>query len=215
MKRVVEAGDQPTDELAIACASKPPRRRALWLQGVTLVWMVAEFGVAAYAAATAHSPALLAFASDSVVELISAAVVLLQWVPNVSISERRAARTASVLLIVLALVAGGAAVASLALGLRPQPSQAGIAITVAALFAMPALAWLKRNEARRSGNVALAADATQSAMCAYLALITLIGLGVNALLHIAYFDAAAALVAVPILLKEGRSAWKGQICKCC
>jgi hypothetical protein len=179
------------------------------------VWMLVEFGVAAYAAATAHSPALLAFSSDSLVELMSAAVVLLQWIPRVSISERKAARIASVLLFVLALVVVGAALASLALGLRPESSRAGIAITIAALLAMPVLAWLKRQEARRSGNAALAADATQSATCAYLALIALIGLAVNAMFHIAWFDTAAALAAVPILLKEGRSAWKGQTCKCC
>src|ERR1039458_3046085 len=83
------------------------------------------------------------------------------------------------------------------------------------LLAMPVLTWLKRQEARRSGNAALAADATQSATCAYLALIALIGLAVNAMFHIAWFDTAAALAAVPILLKEGRSAWKGQTCKCC
>lgn len=177
--------------------------------------MTVEFGVAAYAAATAHSPALLAFGSDSLVELMSAGVVLLQWIPNVSIPERKAARTASVLLFVLALVVVGITFASLALRQHPDSSHAGIAITIAALFAMPILASLKRQEARRSGNVALAADATQSAMCAYLALITLIGISVNAVFHIAWFDSAAALAAVPILLKEARSAWKGQTCKCC
>lgn len=177
--------------------------------------MLVEFGVAAYAAATAHSPALLAFSSDSLVELISAATVLLPWIPNVSISERKAARTTSVLLFVLAFVVTGAALASLALGLRPESSRAGIVITIAALLAMPVIAWLKRQEARRSGNVALAADAVQSATCAYLALIALIGVAVNSLFHIAWFDAGAALVAVPLLIKEGRSFWKGQTCKCC
>jgi divalent metal cation (Fe/Co/Zn/Cd) transporter len=177
--------------------------------------MTVEFGVAAYAAATAHSPALLAFGSDSLVELISAAVVLFQWVPNISISERNAARAASVLLFVLALVVAAMALSSLVIRQRPESSRAGIAITIAALLAMPVLARLKHQEARRSGNVALAADATQSATCAYLALIALIGLAVNAMFHIAWFDATAALVAVPILLKEGNSAWKGQTCKCC
>jgi divalent metal cation (Fe/Co/Zn/Cd) transporter len=192
-----------------------PRTRVFWLQGVTLAWMTVEFGVAAYAATTAHSPALLAFGSDSLVELMSAAVVLSQWIPNVSISERKAARAASVLLFVLALFVVGVALSSLILKQHPESSCAGIAITIAALFAMPVLAWMKRRAARWLGNAALAADAAQSATCAYLALIALIGLSVNAVFHIAWFDAAAALAAVPILLKEGRSAWKGQTCKCC
>ena len=211
MARVVQIGGGAA-EAAVPVA---PRARVYWLQGVTLAWMVVEFGVAAYAAATAHSTAMLAFGSDSLMELMSASVVLLQWIPGVSISERRAARTASVLLFVLALVVAGAAVASLALGVRAETSCSGIGITIAALIAMPVLARLKRREARRSGNVALAADAAQSATCAYLALIALVGVGVNATFHIAWFDAAAALVAVPLLVKEGRSAWKGQGCACC
>ena len=211
MTRIVQIGVPP----GVASASQTPRSRVLWLQGVTLAWMVVEFGVAAYAAATARSPSLLAFGSDSLVELLSAAVVLLQWVPNISISERKAARTASVLLFVLAVVVLVASIVSLALGVRAEASRVGIAITIAALPAMPVLAWLKRKEARRSGNVALAADAAQSATCAYLALIALTGVAVNAGFHIAWFDAVAAMAAVPLLVREGRSAWKGQTCQCC
>lgn len=210
MERVAHIGIQPAKP-----APQTPRVRVFWLQGVTLVWMFVEFGVAAYAAATAHSPAMLAFGSDSLVELFSAAVVLLQWTPRLSISERKAARAASVLLFLLALVVAATAIVSLGLGLRPESSIAGIAIAIAALLAMPVLAWLKRKEARRSGNVALAADAAQSATCAWLALIALIGLAANALFHIAWFDSAAALAAVPLLIKEARSAWKGHTCNCC
>jgi divalent metal cation (Fe/Co/Zn/Cd) transporter len=183
--------------------------------GVTLAWMLVEFGVSVYAAVTAHSPAMLAFGSDSLVELLSATVVLLQWIPSMSISERRASRTAGSLLFVLAFVVAAIAVASLALRLRPATSYAGIAITIAALIAMPVLAFLKRREARRSKNAALAADAVQSATCAYLALIALAGLAINAAFHVAWFDSVAALVAVPILVKEGRSAWQGHACGCC
>jgi divalent metal cation (Fe/Co/Zn/Cd) transporter len=210
MAEFVQLGARPST----APAPAPPRA-VLWLQGITLAWMLVEFGVSAYAAFTAHSPALLAFGSDSLVELLSATVVLLQWVPAVSISERKASRTAGGLLFVLAFVVAAIAVASFVLHVRPETSCSGIAITIAALIAMPVLAALKRREARRSGNAALAADAVQSATCAYLALITLIGLGINAAFHIAWFDSLAALIAVPLLIKEGRSAWKGHACGCC
>jgi divalent metal cation (Fe/Co/Zn/Cd) transporter len=213
MPELVQIGVQPSKP-AIACAPKP-RATVLWLQGVTLAWMLVEFGVSAYAAVTAHSPAMLAFGSDSLVELLSATVVLLQWIPSMSISERRASRTAGALLFVLAFVVAAIAVASLALRLRPATSYAGMAITIAALIAMPVLAFLKRREARRSKNAALAADAVQSATCAYLALIALAGLAINAAFHVAWFDSVAALVAVPILVKEGRSAWQGHACGCC
>jgi divalent metal cation (Fe/Co/Zn/Cd) transporter len=177
--------------------------------------MLVEFAVSAYAAITAHSTVMLAFGSDSLVELMSAAVVLMQWIPGVSISERKATRTASVLLFLLALVVAGTSLTSLVLRLRSEASRAGMGITIAALLAMPTLAWLKRREAHRSGNTALAADAVQSATCACLALIALVGLAVNAFFHIAWFDAVSALATIPILIKEGRSAWHGQNCRCC
>ena len=103
-------------------------------------------------------------------------------------------RTAGALFLSSLLWLQGLTIAALVLGLRPETSYAGIAITVAALIVMPVLAFLKRREARRSKNAALAADAVQSATCAYLALIALTGLAINAAFHIGWFDSVAALV---------------------
>ena len=214
MSNLVQIGSSPS--VASAACRPPARAKAmLWLQGVTLAWMLVELAVSVYAAFTAHSPAMLAFGSDSLVEVLSATVVLLQWIPRLSISEVHATRTASVLLFILAFVVTGTALASLILKLPQETSYAGIGITIAALIAMPVLALLKRREARRSGNKALAADAVQTATCAYFALITLSGLAVSALFHIAWFDSLAALIAVPVLIKEGRGAWQGHTCGCC
>jgi hypothetical protein len=132
MLGLVQIGVQQSKP-TLNCAPKP-RTTVYWLQGVTLTWMLAELGVSAYAAVTAHSPAMLAFGSDSLVELLSATVVLLQWVPGITISERRATRTAGILLFVLAFVVAASAVASFALQLRPETSRAGIGITAAALI---------------------------------------------------------------------------------
>jgi hypothetical protein len=60
----------------------------------------------------------------------------------------------------------------------------------------------------------LAADATQSATCAYLAAITLAGLGIFAAWRVMWVDTIAALAAVPILIVEGRRTWWGQGCAC-
>ncbi len=177
--------------------------------------MMVECGLSLYAAAAAHSPVMFAFGSDSLVELLSAGVVLLQFLPRFSASERIAARAAAALLFALALIVCVMAIGSLTLHLRPETSRLGIGITLAALVVMPILAKLKRREARRGNNAALAADAVQSATCAYLAFVALAGLAMNALFHIAWFDSLAALVAVPLILKEGRSAWRGKACGCC
>jgi hypothetical protein len=63
---------------------------------------------------------------------------------------------------------------------------------------MPLIAWGKRRVAKATHNRAMAADAVQSATCAYLAALTITGLGINALFHI-----AAALAAVPFSSSKG------------
>lgn len=205
------------DSCGDACGSceqpQTLQRTVAWLQSVTLAWMLVECGVSLYAAVQAHSVALLAFGSDSLIELLSAVVVLLQFSSRMRLNREQAARVAAVLLFVLAVVVAGLAV--LSYRGHVEPSCTGIGITAAALVVMPVLAALKRREARRIGNPALAADATQSATCAYLAAVTLASLTINAIWHVAWVDAVAALAAVPILMVEGRRAWRGEGCGCC
>src|SRR5260221_4077410 len=98
MPDFIQIGSQPQRPADAGMAK--PRSVVIWLQIVTLAWMLLEFGISAYAAVTARSPAMLAFGSDSLVELLSATVVLLQWSPRMRISERTAHRTAGVLLFV-------------------------------------------------------------------------------------------------------------------
>ena len=91
----------------------------------------------------------------------------------------------------------------------------GIGITLGALIVMPILAFLKRLYANRTSNHALAADAVQSATCAYLAAIALLS-PVLQTIHAAWWiDSVAALCLIPILLIEARRAWRGEACGCC
>lgn len=185
-----------------------------WLQGITLAWMFVETAVSLYAAKQAHSTALLAFGSDSFIELLSGAVALLSFMPAFALSKARAERWAGILLFALACVIAFAASTSLIYGRQPETSAFGIGITAAALVFMPLLAWGKRKVARETNSRALAADAVQSATCAYLAGLILAGLAINAAFRIHWIDSAAALAALPILVIEGRRAMRGEGCGC-
>jgi divalent metal cation (Fe/Co/Zn/Cd) transporter len=187
-------------------------RQLAWLQWITLGWMTLECGASLVAAAQAHSVALLAFGSDSLIELFSAAVVLLQYLPRFPLKRTGAERAAAILLF--ALTGLVVVIAIVAYGRPKETSYLGIAVTGLALVAMPVLAWLKRGQARALNNRALAADATQSATCAYMAAVTLAGLLAYALWRVAWVDSLAALVAVPVLIAEGRKAWRGEGCGC-
>ena len=190
-------------------------RRILSLQWVTLCWMLVECSVALTAAWRARSVSLLAFGSDSFVEVISAVVVLLQFSRSLRVSQTRAAKICGLLLYGLAGVVSLIALAGLYLHVNADTSHLGIAITAGALLLMPILARMKQNAADQTGNKALRADAVQSATCAYLAAITLAGLLIRSTFGIRWLDPIAALAAVPILIVEARRARKGQVCGCC
>jgi len=56
---------------------------------------------------------------------------------------------------------------------------------------------------------------TQSALCAYLSVIALAGLVLNAVLRLRWADPVAALVILPLVIWEGRAAIRGKPCACC
>ena len=185
------------------------------LQTVTIGWMLIECGGSGLAAARAHSLPLAAFGSDSFVELLSACLVLLQLRRGSRISALAAARFASALLVLLAGVVVVLAILTAQFRIVPGKSFLGIGITLGALIMMPVLAYLKRRYANRTGNHALAADAVQSATCAYLAAITLLSLVLQTIHAAWWIDPVAALCLIPILLIEARRAWRGDACGCC
>jgi len=187
------------------------------IQAITIGWMSIEAAVSLAAAWIARSPALLAFGGDSAIELLSAVVVLWRFrthaVPEHS--ERRAARVAGALLLALAAYVIVASAMSLLGHSEPKPTYLGIAILIAAAAIMP---WLAKEKCKLSGvtgSAALRADSAQSALCAYLSLIALVGLGVNAIWHVRWADPVAALVVAPLIVREGREAMRGKSCGCC
>ena len=191
------------------------RTAVMRLQLISTVWMLTECGVALYGAWQAHSVVLMAFGADSLVELLSAILVLLAFSPRIGISRTRSAQLAGVLLCLLAAVVVITAVLAWTSGVRPETSLAGIAITVAALVGMPVLAWQKRRLSRTTGSRVLAADSVQSATCAWMAAAALAGLIADATLHVRWVDSVAALTVLPLLLIEARNAMRGESCGCC
>ena len=192
-----------------------PNNRVLVLQWVTVSWMLMECSLALHAAWRARSASLLAFGSDSFIELVSAVVVLLQFAPRVRVSQERAAKLCGLLLYTLALIVIVIASSALFLRTEADASPSGVAVTCVALLFMPVLARLKKKEADRRGDKALHADAVQSATCAYLAALTLIGLLLRMFFHLGPIDGIVALGAVPILIVEARHARQGHVCSHC
>jgi len=190
-------------------------QRVLWIQTLTLIWMSVEAVVSLGATWMARSPALLAFGGDSAVELLSAGVVFWRfYAPSQrERAEKRAGRIAGGLLFVLAAFVAATSVLALWGHVEARPSPVGIALLVLAAMIMPWLAEQKRQLSRLTASAALRADAAESAVCGYLALIALAGLVVNAVWKVSWADPVAALTLLPLITREGWEAWKGRPCR--
>jgi len=189
-------------------------RRIVRIQAVTLVWMSVEAVVSLGAAWTARSAALLGFGGDSAVELLSAAVVLWRFrsPSRGEYAEQRVARVAGGLLFVLAAFIALASVLTLLGHVEARPSPIGIVVLILAAVVMPWLAKQKRRLSAATSSAALRADAAESAVCGYLALIALVGLVVNAIWRVSWADPVAALALLPLIVREGWEAMKGKPC---
>ena len=175
------------------------------IQMITLVWMGVEALVSLAAAWVAHSPALLGFGGDSAVELFSAVIVWWRFSPRAGEEERErtAAKFAGALLLVLAAIVVLGALMAFAARMAPRPSLIGIVLLFLSAAVMPWLAREKRRLASATGSAALKADAAESAVCGYLAIIALAGLVLNAVYSARWADPLAAVVLLPWILREG------------
>ncbi len=175
--------------------------------------MVFEGAVAIGAGVAARSALLIGFGLDSVIELLSA--VLLLWrltaeartedLERVERMERRTAWLAAVLLLFLGLYLAVSSVAGLGIRFEPEGSLPGLLVAAAAVVVMPALGWRKRVVAGKLKSGALRADAVESIACAYLALATLLGVGASLVLGWWWAEYVAALVLAVLVLRE---AWE-------
>src|SRR4051794_15090965 len=184
------------------------------IQRLTVAWMLIEAALSLFAAWRAHSPALIAFGGDSAIEVASAAVVLWRFRTQSEHAERHAARITGLLLFALAGLVAIGSILSLAGYAEPKPSYLGMAVLAVAAILMPWLSREKRRLSAISGSAALRADAAESALCGYLSIIALIGIVLNSVGHFRWADPVAALVILPLVVREGMEAIRGRACQC-
>jgi len=191
-------------------------KRGQLLEYITVGWDMLEAVGAIIAAALSGSVALLSYGIDSIIEVSSGSIMLwrLQEGEKGENREQTAARLVGTSLIALALYILYDAGSDLLWHQPPQTSYLGIAIAAVSVVVMPVLGRAKRKVADDISSKAMHADSKQTDICAYLSAILLVGLGLNAVLGWWWADPAAALIMIPIIVKEGVEALQGDPCAC-
>lgn len=187
------------------------------LEYFTIGWNCTEAVAGILAGLAAASIALIGFAIDSLIESFSGAILLWRLQQHLGDEgrERVALNLVGWSLLVLALYVGVDAVKSLLKHEPPHESIVGIVLAAVSLVVMPLLAGAKRRVAVRLDSRALHADSRQTDICAYLSVILLLGLGLNALFDWWWADPVAALIMVPVIAHEGIEAFRGKHCEGC
>lgn len=188
-------------------------RRATRLNRISIGYNAVEALVALGAGIAAGSISLLAFGLDSVVEV--SASLILAWRLRAERrdgctqgTDRTATRLIAVSFAVLALYVGIESVRRLANGEESDATLIGIALTAVSVVLMPWLARAKRRVAPLLGSRAQQAEANQTAICALMSVVVLVGLVANAALGWWWADPAAALAIAGIAGVEAVRTWR-------
>jgi divalent metal cation (Fe/Co/Zn/Cd) transporter len=185
-------------------------RRAVWLAWATVGYNAIEAMVAITSGVAAGSVALVSFGGDSIVECLSALVIVWQFRGLPEEREHGAMKGIALAFFALAAYITIDSTRSLITGNDPDSSLVGIALAATSLIVMPLLVVAKRRTARALGSATVMADSVQTLLCTYLSAVLLVGLAVNALFGWAWADPVAALIIGYVAVREGVEAWRGE-----
>ena len=192
-----------TDDARVALV-----RRGLWLNYATLSYNIVEAGVSLLVGLLAGSVALVGFGFDSVIEVVASIAAQWRLRADLASEQRERVEQTSHRVVGWCFLALGAYIAyesveSLWTRSRPDRTLIGIAVLAASAVVMPLLARAKRRVAHALESRSLGSEAAQTSLCAYLSIIALAGVALNALFGWWWADPLAALAMVPIIAKEG------------
>jgi divalent metal cation (Fe/Co/Zn/Cd) transporter len=195
-------------------------RRGIRLSYATIGYNSLEAIASLIAGLFAGSVALIGFGIDSLVEVSASGVA--QWRLRSDLHEARRAQVETIThrivgLCFLALAAYVVVDSGKTLWFRERPDRtiAGIVILSMSVVVMPILARAKLKVASAMQSGALRAEARQTSLCAYLSIIALAGVLLNATLGWWWADPAAALCMVPIIVSEGIDGLRAKACDDC
>ncbi len=194
-------------------------RRGKRLEYFTIAWNTLEGLIAIVAGIGASSISLVGFGVDSFIEVTSGTALLWRMSMDADAHRRervemQSLRIVGACFLALAAYIAYEAVSDLATRQAPAHSLIGVALAMTSLVVMPLLSRAKRRVGLALGSGAMEADATQTQLCAYLSAILLGGLVLNLVWGLWWADPIAALLMLPIIVREGITAFRGEACRC-
>ncbi|MCX5841984.1 MAG: cation transporter [Deltaproteobacteria bacterium] len=162
----------------------------------------------------AGSIALIGFGLDSIVESLSAAILIWRLRQHDTgtreeegKNERTAQRFVAVTFFILGLYVLYESAEKLIGHEIAQPSPVGILIAIASILIMPILVWKKQAVGTAIGSKALIADPKETLTCAFLSVTLLASPGANYLFGFWQADPVVGIIIVLFLFRKGYEGW--------
>lgn len=195
----------------------PRARRAVRLEQFTIGYNVIEMVIAVAAGLAAGLISLVGFGVDSGIEVAAAGVVLHRLYAEIrgggvnEAKERRALKFIALTFFALAVYVTYEGITRLFGDETPETSLVGIILVAASVVIMPWLARAKRRAGEALGSRLVIADATETRLCAWLSVSTLVGLLAFTAFGWTWVDPVAGFVIAGFAVWEGKEAWEGEI----
>ncbi|MFC1899438.1 cation diffusion facilitator family transporter [Chloroflexota bacterium] len=192
-------------------------QRALLLSYFTLGYNMVEFILSLIAGILSNSIALIGFGLDSLVESLSAGIMLWRFSKHGDISEeeeerveKRAEKLVGYTFLILASYILYESINKLVTREIPKPSLLGIIIALTSIIVMPLLYYIKLKTGRAIKSRSLIADSKETLACTFLSIALFLGLGANYLFGFWQADPIVGLVVVFFLAREGIEIVRGE-----
>jgi divalent metal cation (Fe/Co/Zn/Cd) transporter len=187
-------------------------KKGVLLEYTAIGWTVAAAIAAFVAGIVADSIALVSFGLDSVIVTVSAGMLLwrlrqeLEGQKNKedhTLAERRALFVVGISFFLLSLYIVNESGSKLYYKEKSDESLFGLVLSILSLIAIPVFAFMKLSASKALESKALRADAIKTAIFTSLPVLLFLGLGLRAWLGWWWADPVAALLMVPLIVREG------------
>ena len=192
-------------------------KRALLLSYLSISYNIIEFILSIIAGVLSNSIALIGFGLDSLVESLSAGVMVWRFSKHGKISpeeeekvEQKAEKLVGYTFLILAAYILYESIDKLVSNEIPEPSIFGIIIALFSIVIMPILFYMKLKTGKAISSKGLIADSKETLACTFLSVALLLGLGANYIFGFWQADPIVGLVIVLFLTREGIEILKGE-----
>lgn len=187
-------------------------RKVVLFEFFTIIYCIIEGLLRVWAGIISGSSSLEAFGIDSLIESISACVIIWRYKKlildqsekgNVEF-EHKSQKYIAYSFFLFGIFIIWEAIEKIYLQEEPTPILFGIIVALISLLVMPFFAWQKYQAGKQLQSRAIIADAKQTFICAIFSGILFLGLFINYTFAIWWIDSAASLVIAFYMLNEGR-----------